>query len=101
MSRAPTPAEQNYLRALYRLSAADRPVGLTEMARHLQARPNLLAAALPRLAAAGWVTREARVGARLTQAGVAEAQRVIRRHQLVELLLVRVLGLSVAEAAAW
>lgn len=100
MSRAPTPAEQRCLKALYQLGAATRPVASPEVANRLQARPPTVAAAVLRLTAAGWVSREARVGARLTPLGLAEARRVVRRQRLVELLLARVLGLGPDEAAA-
>jgi DtxR family transcriptional regulator, Mn-dependent transcriptional regulator len=55
---------------------------------------------LKRLADAGWIDYEPGTGARLTEAGVAEARRVIRRHRLVELFLTRVLGLDWSEVDA-
>jgi DtxR family Mn-dependent transcriptional regulator len=55
---------------------------------------------LKRLAEAGWVTHESGRGARLTEKGLVEARRVIRRHRLVELFLTRVLGLDWSEVDA-
>ena len=52
------------------------------------------------LAAAGWISYEPGRGARLTEPGIAEARRVIRRHRLVELFLTRVLGLDWSEVDA-
>src|SRR5205814_8565632 len=55
---------------------------------------------LRRLGDAGWVVYEPGTGARLTERGVTEARRVIRRHRLVELFLTRVLGLDWSEVDA-
>jgi DtxR family Mn-dependent transcriptional regulator len=55
---------------------------------------------LKRLAEAGWIRYEPGRGAQLTDRGIAEARRVIRRHRLVELFLTRVLGLDWSEVDA-
>src|SRR5262249_14119340 len=49
---------------------------------------------------AGWIRYEPGAGCRLTERGIAEARRVIRRHRLVELFLTRVLGLDWSEVDA-
>src|SRR5438445_7807724 len=55
---------------------------------------------LRRIADAGLIRYEVGKGAQLTEAGVAQARRVIRRHRLVELFLTRVLGLDWSEVDA-
>jgi len=45
-------------------------------------------------------TYETRRGAQLTDIGIAQARRVIRRHRLVELFLTKVLGLDWSEVDA-
>jgi DtxR family Mn-dependent transcriptional regulator len=55
---------------------------------------------LKRLAEADLIRYEPRGGAQLTEQGIAEARRVIRRHRLVELFLTRVLGLDWSEVDA-
>src|SRR5438445_13348692 len=55
---------------------------------------------LRRIADAGLIRYEVGKGARLTEAGIAQARRVIRRHRLVELFLTRVLGLDWSEVDA-
>jgi DtxR family Mn-dependent transcriptional regulator len=55
---------------------------------------------LKRLGEAGWISYEPGRGARLTEPGLTEARRVIRRHRLVELFLTRVLGLDWSEVDA-
>ena len=59
---------------------------------------------LKRLAKAGLISYESgrgtRRGVRLTEKGVVEARRVIRRHRLLELFLTRVLGLDWSEVDA-
>src|SRR4051812_33754125 len=52
------------------------------------------------LARAGYIAYERGPGAKLSEPGVAEARRVIRRHRLVELFLTRVLGLDWSEVDA-
>src|SRR4051812_50211902 len=49
------------------------------------------------LARAGYIAYERGPGAKLSEPGLAEARRVIRRHRLVELFLTRVLGLDWSE----
>src|SRR5207253_3850037 len=55
---------------------------------------------LRRLAEKGWIIYETRRGAQLTDLGITQARRVIRRHRLVELFLARVLGLDWSEVDA-
>lgn len=100
MARPPTPVEQDCLKALYHLGATVRPVGPAEAAARLGASAPTAASAFERLATAGLVSREPGVGVRLTPTGLAEALRVVRRHRLAEVLLVRVLGLDWSEVSA-
>jgi DtxR family Mn-dependent transcriptional regulator len=55
---------------------------------------------LRRLAEDGLIRYKVGKGAQLTEAGIAQARRVIRRHRLVELFLTRVLGLDWSEVDA-
>jgi DtxR family transcriptional regulator, Mn-dependent transcriptional regulator len=96
----PTTAEQDYLKAIHRLGGTDAQASPADIAARLGVRAPSVTGMLKRLAEAEWIDYEPGRGARLTERGVAEARRVIRRHRLVELLLTRVLGLDWSEVDA-
>ncbi len=100
MPDQPSPAMQDYLKAIHSLRGADELVSPLAIAARLGVRGPSVTGMLKRLAEAGWIDYESRAGARLTELGVAEARRVIRRHRLVELFLTRVLGLDWSEVDA-
>ena len=97
MADQPSQAVQDYLKAIHALGGAERRVLPVDVAARLQVRAPSVTGMLKRLADGGWIEYEPGHGARLTQAGVVEARRVIRRHRLVELFLTRVLGLDWSE----
>jgi len=96
----PTPAEQNYLKAIHRLGGSDKKVPTQEIACLLQVTAPSVTGMLKRLKKAGWIGYESHGGGRLTKAGIIKARLVIRRHRLLELLLTRVLGLDWSEVDA-
>jgi DtxR family Mn-dependent transcriptional regulator len=99
MSEQLTPAVQDYLKAIHSLGGAEpeKTVSPIDIAERLGVRASSVTGMLKRLAEAGWIGYESGHGARLTEQGIAEARRVIRRHRLVELFLTRVLGLDWSE----
>ena len=99
-NKPPTPAVQDYLKAIHGLGGAAGLVTPVAIAARLEVRAPSVTGMLKRLAEAGWITYEPGRGARLTRPGIAEARRVIRRHRLVELFLTRVLGLDWSEVDA-
>jgi DtxR family Mn-dependent transcriptional regulator len=96
----PTRAVQDYLKAMHRLGGAEATVSPVDIAARLGVRAPSVTGMLKRLAEAGWISYEPGRGARLTEQGIVEARRVIRRHRLVELFLTRVLGLDWSEVDA-
>jgi DtxR family transcriptional regulator, Mn-dependent transcriptional regulator len=101
MADQPSRAVQDYLKAIHALNGAEQQVSPADIAERLQVRAPSVTGMLKRLAGLGWIDYEPRRGgAQLTEAGVAEARRVIRRHRLVELFLTRVLGLDWSEVDA-
>src|SRR5262245_32537966 len=100
MPDKPSPAMQDYLKAIHSLRGADELVSPLAIAARLGVRAPSVTGMLKRLAEAGWIEYEPGTGARLTGLGIAEARRVIRRHRLVELFLTRVLGLDWSEVDA-
>src|SRR5438876_5993811 len=100
MAAALTPAVQDYLKAIHFLGGTDQTVTPAEIALRLNVRAPSVTGMLKRLAQSGWIEYSPRGGAKLTEQGRAEARRVIRRHRLVELFLLRVLGLDWSEVDA-
>jgi len=96
----PTRAVQDYLKAIHRLGGAEVMVSPVDIAARLAVRAPSVTGMLKRLAESGWIHYEPGHGAKLTERGLAEARRVIRRHRLVELFLTRVLGLDWSEVDA-
>lgn len=95
----PTITVENYLKQLY-IEQQDDPEGLVPMGRlasTMSVVPGTATAMVKTLAEAGLVDYEPRNGARLTPRGQDLALRVLRRHRLVELFLVDVLGLDWSE----
>jgi DtxR family Mn-dependent transcriptional regulator len=100
MPEQPSRAVQDYLKTIHRLGGAEGLVSPVDIAARLEVRAPSVTGMLKRLAEAGWIAYEPHRGARLTEQGIAEARRVIRRHRLVELFLTRVLGLDWSEVDA-
>lgn len=100
MPDQPTHAVQDYLKAIHRLGGAEAMVSPVEIAARVGVRAPSVTSMLKRLAEAGWISYEPGHGAKLTELGLSEARRVIRRHRLVELFLTRVLGLDWSEVDA-
>ena len=98
----PTRAVQDYLKAIHSLGGAERMVSPVDIAGRLEVRAPSVTGMLKRLAEAGLIHYEPgrAGGASLTESGIVEARRVIRRHRLVELFLTRVLGLDWSEVDA-
>jgi len=93
----PTRAVQDYLKAIHRLGGAEEMVSPNDIAARLGVRAPSVTGMLKRLAESGLINYEPGRGAKLTERGLTEALRVIRRHRLVELFLTRVLGLDWSE----
>lgn len=88
---------EDYLKQLYlheHASAQAEPVSTGRLAHAMGVTPGTATSMLKTLAGSGLVDYEARRGARLTAQGEALALHVLRRHRLMELFLVQVLGLD-------
>jgi DtxR family Mn-dependent transcriptional regulator len=96
----PSQAVQDYLKAIHSLGGAEVRVTPQAIAARLEVRAPSVTGMLKRLAEGRLINYESGVGARLTDLGITEARRVIRRHRLVELFLTRVLGLDWSEVDA-
>src|SRR5690606_12234903 len=87
-----TPAAQDYLKAIYKLSRGRAPASTSSIAARLHVAAASVTGMLKRLAERGFVEHVPYYGARLTEAGEREALRMIRRHRVLESFLVERLG---------
>ncbi len=96
----PSQTVENYLKTIYVAQLAgsgDALVPMGQLATALGVVPGTATTMVKALAEAGLVKYEPYMGVRLTPAGEKLAGLVLRRHRLVELFLVKVLGMSWAE----
>lgn len=88
---------ENYLKQLYleqRASNGSKVVPTGRLAAAMGVVPGTATSMVKALADSGLVEYESRAGVRLTSRGEQLALHVLRRHRLVELFLVKVLGLD-------
>ena len=96
----PSQTVENYLKTIYLEHArleAGALVPMGQLASALGVVPGTATTMVKALAESGLVHYEPYMGVRLTRAGEKLASRVLRRHRLVELFLVKVLGMSWAD----
>jgi len=93
-SEAPVSANiEEYLEWIYRLSKEQDEVSTSDLARSLKVSPASVTGMVKRLAERGFIQHEKYHGVTLTEDGRKVALSIIRRHGLLERLLVDVLGL--------
>jgi DtxR family Mn-dependent transcriptional regulator len=97
----PSYTVENYLKALFQaqiaLGLSDALVPMGQLASALGVVPGTATTMVKALAESGLVRYEPYAGVRLTSAGEKLAARVLRRHRLIELFLVQVMGMSWTE----
>ena len=97
----PSSTVENYLKAIYlgqsALDADDRLVSMGQVATAMRVTPGTATTMIKALAESGLAEYEPYSGVRLTAAGERLAAMVLRRHRLVELFLVQVMGMSWAD----
>jgi DtxR family transcriptional regulator, Mn-dependent transcriptional regulator len=87
-----TRSVEDYLKAVYHLSAAGAPASTTALAEQLGVAPASVSGMIKRLSEQGWLEHTPYRGAELTPEGRRVALRMLRRHRLVEAYLVGFLG---------
>ena len=87
-----SPLQREYLGEVYRLERTPEGVSTSALAERLEVSPSAVARMLRRLDEAGMVEHTPYQGVKLTPAGEREALRSIRRHRLLEVFLVKVMG---------
>lgn len=96
----PSSTVENYLKAIYSAQGAideESLVPMGHLAAALDVVPGTATTMVKALAESGLVRYEPYAGVRLTPAGGKLAALVLRRHRLVELFLVQVMGMSWTE----
>ncbi len=92
---------ENYLKKLYSLQQRQAPGGalvlMGELAAAMGVTPGTATTMVKTLGESGLVRYEPRSGVRLSPAGEKLALHVLRRHRLIELFLVQVLGFDWSE----
>ena len=93
---------ENYVKAIYQISAGQDggPAATGKLAEALGVSPGTVTSMLKTLGETGLAEYAPYEGAQLTEAGRTLALRVLRRHRLIELFLVRTLNLSWDEVHA-
>src|ERR671913_1665153 len=93
----PSSTVENYLKAIYlggaRLDASQRLLPMGHLAAALGVAPGTATTMVKALSESGLVEYEPYNGVRLSAAGTRLAALVLRRHRLIELFLVQVLGM--------
>lgn len=97
----PSQTVENYLKAILQaqtgLPDPDGLVPMGQLASSLRVVPGTATTMVKALSESGLVRYEPYAGVRLTQAGERLAALVLRRHRLIELFLVKVMGMSWTE----
>ncbi len=97
----PSHTVENYLKAIFQAQTAlrttDALVPMGQLATALGVVPGTATTMVKALSESGLVRYEPYAGVRLTPAGEKLAALVLRRHRLVELFLVKVMGMSWTE----
>jgi DtxR family transcriptional regulator, Mn-dependent transcriptional regulator len=89
-----TQAQEDYLKALYRLHGDSRAVPTGELAERLGISPASVSEMVVRLSDQGLVSHDRYHGQRLTTEGKRVAVELVRHHRLLEMFLVKALGYS-------
>lgn len=87
-----TRAEQDYLKAIFKIELDGGRASTTQIARELGVAPASVTTMAQRLARRGLVEREPYRGFALTPAGRRGALEMLRHHRLLETFLVETLG---------
>lgn len=94
----PSAAMREYLAEIYRLQEDSPTVSTTSLADRLDVSPPAIPRMLKRLQSVGYVKHVPYQGVELTQLGREEALREIRRHRILEVFLVNIMGFTWDEA---
>ncbi len=92
-----SPAMRRYAAEIFRLQEDHAWVGLSDLAEHAEVSTQAVSRMVRRMKEAGMVEHQPYRGLRLTERGRHEAMPALRRHRLVEVFLVEVMGFDWSE----
>lgn len=92
--RQPSAAMREYLAEIYRLQEDAPTVSTTSLAERLNVSAPAVPRMLKRLRNAGYVKHVPYQGFELTELGIEEALKELRRHRILEVFMVKVMGFS-------
>lgn len=87
-----TDAMRRYAAEIYRLQEDQEYVSISELSEHIYVSLQAISRMVGRLKKGGYIIHEPYRGVRLTHEGETIALPAIRRHRLIEVFLVRVMG---------
>ncbi len=93
-----SPAMRRYAAEIYRLQQDNHEVKLSDLAENVDASAQAVSRMTRRLKKGGYLIHEPYRGVRLTNKGEDIAMPALRRHRLIEVFLVRIMGYDWAEA---
>jgi len=93
-SKLSSKSVQDYLRAIAVLSRNGALVSTTDIAKYFKIAPASVTEMLKKLAEKGYINYSPYHGSTLTQKGLQEAQKITRKHRLLEKFLADVLRIS-------
>ena len=90
-----TPAEENYLKAIFHLSENHSSgISTNAIAHHIESKASSVSDMLKKLAEKNWIEYKKYQGVKLTASGLLAAKMIVRRHRLWEVFLVEKLGFA-------
>lgn len=94
----PTPTVEDYLMTMHVMERDQGEIVAARLAEMLNVSPATVAMTIKRMLRDNWITgKSRREGIHLTEAGLAAAHSVVRRHMLTEWLLVKILKLPMLQ----
>jgi DtxR family Mn-dependent transcriptional regulator len=90
----PRRSVEDYLKAIYDLSQNEKPVSTNEISRTLKIAPASVTEMLKKLDEKGYITHSPYHGTRLTSNGRQIAEKIVRKHRLLERFLHDVLKID-------
>jgi len=85
---------EDYLKAIYDLSQNGKPVSTTEISRTLKVAPASVTEMLKKIAEKGYIVHSPYHGTKLTSTGRRIAEKIVRKHRLLERFLHDVLKID-------
>ena len=93
-----TPVMESYLETIYNLTMEEEAVIAARLAERFHTSPPTVSETLSRMVKQGFITLDARKNIHLTEQGQVLAESGLRRHRLLERMLVDMFGLDWTEA---